>query len=205
MPDVVVLDGLLHILGAGHAAGGIGHFEGAAIAVRGQGVFDAQHLAAADAPIGLAGQVHGQGRASAVAVAQGDDLLVARVGPGQHHRVLVGLRARIGEIGRAQIPRRDLGDLFGQTHMVFVGIEGGRVDQLGGLGLGRRGHLGVVVAHAGGQDAAEEVQIFVPLHIPHPQPFAVVQGHGLRVIEQMVGPQILFLLLQDLLGVHGAS
>ena len=84
--------------------------------------------------------------------------------------------------------RRDLGQFFGQRDLVGVGIERGRVDEPPHLLAHALHDLGVVVAHAGGEDAAEEVQVALPGHIPHVEPRAVIQGQRVGVIEDVVGP-----------------
>ena len=90
--------------------------------------------------------------------------------------------------GSLQAARRNLGQLLGQVDVRRIGVERGSVDQLAGLLLHGLRHLGVVVAHAGGQNAAEEVEIFVAVGVPHAQPITVRQGQRFRVVENVVGP-----------------
>ena len=59
-------------------------------------------------------------------------------------------------------------------------------------------YLGPVVPHAGGQDTAEEIQVFLTFHIPDIHALAPLQWQGFGIVEQMVGKQIFLLLLEDL-------
>ena len=72
--------------------------------------------------------------------------------------------------------------------MVGIGVERGRVNEFAHLCAHRLDHVRIVVTDAGGEDAAEEIEIAVALHIPHVEPFAVVKRQGIGVVEDMVGP-----------------
>src|SRR6266545_1965314 len=63
------------------------------------------------------------GGTPAVAVAQGDDLVTARVNLGGHRRGLVGFRAAVGEKGFFKLPGRNLGQLRREPRLRAVGVK----------------------------------------------------------------------------------
>ncbi len=91
-------------------------------------MLNAYHLSATDPPARLAGKGHGQRRPATVAMPQGNDFLRAGGRFSQHHCRFVGLGAAVEDVGRLQSARADVRQLFGQKHVVLVGVEGGGVN-----------------------------------------------------------------------------
>ena len=87
-------------------------------------MFDPQNMGATDAPRAVGGEGHPHGGTAAVAVPQGDDLLVPRDGFGQHDGRFIRIGARGGKKANLQIPRCNLSHFFGQIDVWFVGIKG---------------------------------------------------------------------------------
>ncbi len=189
------LDDVLHILGASHAAARVFKLERAAVAIGIVRVLDVRAKGGPHAPGRLRRQAHGKLGLAAVAMAQGNNLSIAREELSEQHRSLVGLAARIVKVGRFQVAWCDLGDLLSQLDMIFIGIEGRGMDQLARLLACGLHNFRVVMAHAGGQNTAKKIKILIAVRIPDIEPLAVIKGQRLCVIENMVGPKILALLV----------
>ena len=195
------LDDGFDVLGAGDLAGGIGFAQRTAVAERVHGMDDA-HLIGGFAPCGDASERAGDIGAATVGVAEGDDFEVAGVHAGGVDGGLVGLRAGAGEEGFFQAAGRDVRDFFRKRHHGLVRVECGGVAELVNLGLLRAGDVRVGVADADGDDAAEEIEIALPFHVPHVLHLAALQGERVLVVVGDGGIDILLLGSDDFLAVH---
>jgi hypothetical protein len=74
--------------------------------------------------------------------------------------------------------------------MIFVRVERGGVDELAHLLAHALDDVRVVVADAGGEDAAEEVEIAVAVRVPDIEAVAVRERQRVGVVEDVVGPEI---------------
>jgi len=170
------LDGLHH---HGDDVGiAFGGFHQRLVVVGGHAGEALQQRAKAIAHLGVGRGGHGGDGAAVEGVVIDHDLglgnaLVHAVLAGDLDRGLVGFQAGAAEehIGHARAVGQQLGQGFLAGHVVVVA----GVDQLGDLVLQGRHQLGVVVAQGVDGDAAQCVQVFLAVHIPHAAASASLQ------------------------------
>src|SRR5699024_2255213 len=141
------------------------------------------------------------------AAADGDETAAAGA-TGELDRGLDGLRSAVGE--------EDAGALRGLRHaqqrlrrldLRRGGEEVAHVDQLRGLLRDRGDEVGVAVAERVDRDAAEQVQVAVPVGVPHPGTVPVGEDESRKAedaeVTLAVAPQQRLLLLRDGVGHDG--
>ena len=131
---------------------------------------------AAQAPSAVRGHAHHASRASAVGVPQGNDVGVARVHPRREDGGFVGFGAAARKKAVLQASGCELSDLLRDFNRDFVDVERRGVLHLEKLLDDRRCDLFVGVTYRHGEDAAEEVEIFVTFYIPDELVFGVRNG-----------------------------
>ena len=183
--------------------GHVGHALGLAVEVGAAHLLDVTVVDAALTPVGVGGHRHHRGAAPRVGVAQRDHVAVAGVGACRHDGHLVGLGAAVREEADLEPAwgdaRQELGDLDGD----LVQVERARVPGGAHLQGGRLDHLVVRVTHRHGEDAAEEVEVTVPLDVPQPVALGVVHGQRAVAVVQhraLDGQQELALAREQLAG-----
>ena len=197
-------DDLLDILRARRPAALRLQAERAAVAVGRHRVADRPVVHAAQPPVGMRGQRHGEHRPAVIAVAERHHLRALGVDARGQDGGLDRLGAAVGEeaLGRL-VPGEDLGQLLGQLHDGDRREQRRDVLERPGLLLEGRHHPRLAVAEGDGDDAAEEVQVTLPVRVL--QPFALAANEGQRLL--VVGAhaiEVLPILLDDLAGIHGS-
>src|SRR4030095_1701173 len=105
----------------------------------------------------------GKRRAPGIAVAQRQNLVISREQPRREDRRLVGFGARVEQerlrrLAVFLLDRREVAEPLHERDGALVQIERRRVSEPLGLLADRVRHLGMAVAHADREDAAEEVE-----------------------------------------------
>lgn len=118
-----------------------------------------------------------------VAVAHGEDLVALPVGGGEQEGRVVGFGAGGGEEDAGVGDAGELGDAFREVDHLAVEVEGRGVDDAAGLFADGFGDFGECVGGHGGEDAAEEVEVFVAVGVPDVAAFAVGDLDGVFVVE----------------------
>jgi len=102
-----------------------------------------------------------------VGVPQRDNFRGPRVAARGENGGLVGFGAAGGEKRFGQFLHRcDLGELFCQRRLRFIGEHGGDVLQAVDLRVQLAIHFFIAMPDADGYDAAEKVQVLIPVGIP---------------------------------------
>ncbi len=160
-------DQLLHVARASQVAGGVGRSELAPVAVGVVRVDDSRQRRAAQPPGAHPGQRHAERRPAMVGVAQGDDLARPGGAASRQNGHLVGFGAAVGEerLRQAAI-RGERGDLGGQGRLRLGGEDCRDVAQPVHLLVDRAVDTVVGMADANGDNAAEEVQVLIPVGVP---------------------------------------
>ena len=197
------LDQVLDVIGAGHAAIGIGEMQRAAVAIGIDGVREAHADDSGFAPGSLSGGGFGKRRAAGIGVAQGHDVVTAGGDAGEKNGGFVGLGAGVGEEAFLELARSDLRELFGECHDLFIGIERRGVLQAVHLRLDLARDFRVAVADRNREDASEEVEITPAFEVPEILHLAVVGDQGLLVEIGDRGPEEVFVLANDLFAAGG--
>ena len=142
------------------------------------------------------------GRAG-IGVAQRDDVVTWAGHAREQDRGFVRFGAGAGEEALLQFSGRDLGELFGERDDGFVGEKRRGVLELVDLRLDLRSDLGIAVADADGDDAAEEIEVFVALDVPEILHRGVVGDERMLVIIRDRRPEIFLVLADDLFAAAG--
>ncbi len=135
-------------------------------------------------------------------MAQGDELLVARVDLGESDRRLVGLRARSDEEGFVEVAGGHPRELLGELDHRHRRVEGRDVAEAADLGDHRRVDVLVRVPDRDREDPAEEVEVFVAVEVRDPRALALVEDDGLLVEVGDGRKQVLRVLFANLFAVH---
>ena len=101
-----------------------------------------------------------------------------------------------------QTPRSDPRDLLRQRDHRLVRVERGGMAQLVDLRLLRSGDARVAVADADRDNAAEEVEVALPFHVPDVLHLAALQRQRVGEVVGNGGIDILLLLGDDFFAVH---
>jgi hypothetical protein len=118
-----------------------------------------------------------------VAVAHRQDLVRAAVRGGQEQGRVVGLGAGGREEDAGVGDAGERGDAFGELDHGAVEVERRGVDDPAGLLGDGLGDLGHGVGGHGGEDAAEEVEVPVPVGVPDVAALAVGEFDRVPVVE----------------------
>ncbi len=119
-------------------------------------------------------------------------------------RGLIRFRAAVGEETLGQLAaRRDLGDPLGQRRLRLIREHGGDMLQLVDLLMHLLIHRFIAMADADGHDAAEEIEVLIPVDVPDVLIFRL--GHHQRLFEivKNAGKQMLLIRENDFLFGHG--
>ena len=172
-----------------------GELERAAVAVRRDGVDEPGHRVACLLPRRLARGGHRHHRAARITVAQDDHLLRAGVDARQQDGGLVGLGSGVAQEDPLEIAGQDARDRLGEIGQRGIGVQRRGVHQGLRLADDRFGHLGMAVADAHGQHAAEAIEVLPSRVVPHMQAFAAHQRQRLLVVGGDAGEQVTAVLL----------
>ena len=170
---------------------------GTAVRVGGAGELDAEGVGDVVLPGVVGGDAHRVGGAAVIRVAQGDDVVVARVGAGEHEGELVGLRAGIDEVADLEVAGHAVGQFLAVLGDAGMEIDGGNVLEPVVLLVDSGEDLGVTVADGNGDDAAKGVEItaaFLVVEVLH----RPLHDHkGLAVVVKKRGGEVFFAEFQD--------
>jgi len=164
VPRALHLDDLPDVLDAPDVAAGVLQAEGAAVAVAVGGVDHARHLRDV-VPAGVAGQRYGARGGAVVRPVAGYELRGPRVEPRDLDGGLVRLGPPEGEVGLAEVARRDLRQLLGQPDGRLRGEPGGDVEELLSLFSHRPPHTFVSEAEVRADELGREVQVAFPVAV----------------------------------------
>src|SRR5450830_2003239 len=194
------LDQLFEVLGARDAAGRVRELQRAAVAVRRGCVLDGGDLRRHRAPRRVPGERLREHRPAGIAVPEGDDLEPPRVDLRHHDAGLVGLCARAREGGLLEPPRRQPRELLGELDDGQRRIE--RRDMAESVHLRLDGGVYLVVRVPDGdrQDAAEKVEVRLPVGVSNMHPLAGFEDDGLLVVVRDGGEEKLLVLRADVSG-----
>ncbi len=183
------VDELLHVVGVFFAGGGIVIAPRAAIGVGRERVVDAEAVRDVELPRAVRGEAHGGGVAAMVGVAQGDDVVVARVGARHEEGEVVGLGTGVHEIADLQVAghlRGEGGGVFGDLRLE---VDRGRVLERGGLIVRGGDDLRMTMADADGDNAAEAVEVALAGLVPDILHAALHEHDRFFVVEKDAGIQ----------------
>ena len=196
-------DQFLHVLGATHFATRVGEAEGTAVTVGVVRMHDAG-LRRPQLPGTLSREPHPHRRTAVVGMAQRHDLGVAGVAAGGEDGGLIGLGSAVGEetLGELAI-RRDGGDLLGQSGLRLIGEHGGDVLQGINLLVDLGVDLVVAMAHAHGDDPAEEVQVLIAVGVPDILILGARDDQRLLIVMKDGGEEEFLISENDFVFSHG--
>ena len=187
-----------------------GGVEGRAVEVGAPEVHDPGHARLGRPAAGVAGEHDRAARGAMVAAVGGEHLVPAGVQAGHPDRVLVGVRAAVGEEDLVEVTGRELGQEAGGlgAHVVGEGRRDGALPS--GVLLDRGDELGVLVADVDVDQLGGEVEVLLPLVVPEVRAAGVCDGQrvdlGLRGpgVENVRPVVAAHLLLGEIVGQHGA-
>ena len=172
LPGRAELDQVFHVGGVLLPGGRVVVAVGAAEPVGKERVVHAERVRHVELPGVVAREAHRLHTAAVVAVAEGDDVEIAGVGPGHEDGEVVGLGARVREVAHLQVaghPGREVAGIFRDAG---VEVDRGRVLEDFVLPVDGGHDLRMAVAHAHRHDPAEAVEIAAArlvveiLHVP---------------------------------------
>jgi hypothetical protein len=134
-----------------------------------------------------------------------DDLESPGVHAGGVDSGLVRLGAGRGEERFLQAAGSDLRNLLGERDHGLIRVERGGVAELVDLILLRRSHARITVADSDGYDAAEEIQVPLPLNVPDMLHLTAFERQRIGEVVGDCGIDELLLAGDDFLAVHGAG
>ena len=129
-------------------------------------------------------QTHGVWRHAVIAVAQRENLKLARVQASHVHGEIVGLRTAVGEHAHLQIAGHFVHKFARVRVNARIHVDGCGVPQLVNLALQRRVHFGMTVADADGHDAGEQVQVALVVRVPDPLHVRLVDHEVVLVVGE---------------------
>jgi hypothetical protein len=158
--------------------------DGAPDGVGGFQVLEAGHGGDGEFPGVMAGEGHADGVAAVVAVAEGEDVVVAGVEAGHEDGEVVGFGAGVDEVDAVEGIREGGGEGFGVFDDGGVEVAGGGVLDEAGLGGEGGGDFGMAVTDGDGADAAEAVEVAAAGFVEEVLHFAFDGHEGVFVEEE---------------------
>ena len=115
----------------------------------------------------------------------------------------MSIQAHLAElVRRHQALDSEIAEALQQRHGAFVQVERRRVPEALGLLADRVGDLGMAVAHAYRENAAEEIQKFFAISIVDVIVLRVIDNQRLVIVGRNAGKKIFFLFFNNFVFVH---
>jgi hypothetical protein len=174
-----------HVVRAQEVAAALVSAQGAAEPVRIAGVGHVEGRARGRAPGTLARYAHRHEGRAVIGRTEGYDLAGLAVARREKQRRLVRLRAAADEENLLLAgDGGEIYELLGELYLVFDQVQRRGVKDFVHLALYGLGDLRHGVPADGGDDPSEEVQVLVPLGIPHPEALTARQLERLLVVKR---------------------